>query len=474
MPLNRKSISQIFIFIVLMVFPGSIYAQVQIIDTSGYVPYFPNYNLMIAASKGYDNEIKRLIEKGADISAETSQGATPLVLAVANNRLSAVKTLLAYNPDVNIVTSSFESPLLISVKNNNIEIAEALIRAGADTDFSDLYGVTSLHYASIYGYFYVADLLLYYSADIDKKATDGTTPLMAAVWAGHADITDHLIKNGANMEAQDYEGFTSFHLAAQNGDTLIMNILIKRGVDIYKKNIYRWDALDIAIKANQLQAVEMLLKTGKGWTSPEREALDPYVIAAKYRRKEIVNVLTRENVSGRFKREIDQIGISVSTRFTFKDIYSGFNLTFKEPVFNGGLIAGIDTKLWYTRVLIKQDNYVYYQDKDKSSIAYAGLFKEISLTDYQVRSNFSFVASLSAGYYFGNKLKGTNIDQGSRFLLLPSAGFKWSKNNFSMSGSVEYQKSEFYKIGPIWLRIGCSYNFFFDNIRAPGKTIKWY
>ena len=53
------------------------------IDTSDYIPSFytggySNYNLMIAASKGYASEIDRLIEKGADINAETNEGATPL------------------------------------------------------------------------------------------------------------------------------------------------------------------------------------------------------------------------------------------------------------------------------------------------------------------------------------------------------------------------------------------------------------
>ena len=33
---------------------------------------------MVAASKGYDQEIERLISKGADINAETEEGATPL------------------------------------------------------------------------------------------------------------------------------------------------------------------------------------------------------------------------------------------------------------------------------------------------------------------------------------------------------------------------------------------------------------
>ncbi len=49
---------------------------------------------MIAASKGNDSEVERLLRKGADIDEESTEGATPLVFAVANNHLTTVKILL--------------------------------------------------------------------------------------------------------------------------------------------------------------------------------------------------------------------------------------------------------------------------------------------------------------------------------------------------------------------------------------------
>ncbi len=476
---NNKAYNGFLLFALLFLFPVFIGAQTTKIDTSGYLPLSIDgaldYNLMVAASKGYDSEITRLLLKGADISAETNDGATPLVIAVANNRLSTVETLISYNADINIITSHFETPLVIAVKNQNVEITELLIRAGADIDFADNRGVTSLNYASISGYFYVTDLLLYYHADIDKKANDGTTPLMSAIWAEYADIADLLIQNGANMEARDNSGFTPFLIASQNGDTVIMNLLIKYGVDIYEKNNFNWDALALTIKSDQVPAFELLLKKGGNkWTSPERNALDPYVVASKYRRKDIIEILLRENYHGKIIKEFDQIGISVSSKFTRKDIYSGLSLTFKEPLFNGGFITGIDTKAWYTRVLVRQSENLYYQYMDKNSVVYAGLFKEFSMTDKRLRDNFAFSTSLSAAYSFGNMIKGTDLTPRNKFMVIPSAGFKWTIKYFTLSGSAEYMKSDFYNIGPVWFRIGLSYNYFFDKVRAPEKTIKWY
>ena len=475
--LNKKSITGILFLGLLLLFPFSISAQEAEIDTSAYIPYYyygaTDYNLMIAASEGYYTEVIRLIENGADVSAKTAEGATALVFAVANNHLNTVLLLINNDSDVNTVTTNAETPLLIAVKNENVEIAEALIRAGADIDYSNHRGVTPLHFSSIYGFFYVTDLLIYYRADIDRKTEDGTTPLMSAIWAGHADVADLLIQNGANMEARDSQGFTPFQIAAQNGDTVLMSMLIKHGVNIYAQNNYNWDALAISISTDNIPAFRLLLKEGNQWTSPERKALDPYLIASKYRRTEIIEILINENVPGKVKKGIDQMGISLSSRFNMRDLYTGMALSFKDPLLNAGIITGIDTKLWYTRVLFKKDDDLYYQYLDKSSIVYAGIFKEFPIID-RLKTGLSLSTSLNMGYSFGNKLKGTDIPPGNKLMLLPSANLKLNITNIVISAGAEYMKSDFYKIGPIWFRAGLTYNYFFDRVRAPLKMIKWY
>jgi ankyrin repeat protein len=474
----KVSVIRFLVFALVFCLVNRLNAQEVEIDTSGYLPLFYDgaleYNLALAASLGYSSEIERLINAGAEVDVETSEGVTPLYFAVTNSKLDAVKMLINYGADVNKVSILQETPLLISLKNRDLDIAEALIRGGADINYQYRNGVTALHLASIYGYFYFVDLFLYYEAEIDKKTKDGTTPLMAAIWAGYPEIADLLIQHGANMEARDNEGFTPFLIAAQNGDTLMLNMLRKKGVDIYEKNIYNWDALCLAVKSDHIMATEMLIKTGNKWSDPEREAINPYSIAAKYRRKEIIELLEKSSFPGRYKPEFDQMALSVSSKITVNDFYPGLSLAFKEPLSNFGMIAGFDTKLWYTRILMKEAEDVYYQYMDKSSVAYAGAFKDFDLTDNLFRGNFCFVATLAAGYSFGNKFKGTDIVPKNKFRILPSAGFKWVKNNIVIFTGIEYMNSDFHKIGPVWGRVGCSVNFFFDNDRGPGKVIKWY
>lgn len=451
---------------------------VQIIDTSEYLPsYYSDYldyNLMIAASKGYDSEIERLLAKGADIDIETSEGATPLIFAVSNNQANSVKVLLAHNPDLNKRTTAWETPLIISTKNDNLEITEALIRAGADIEITDRFGASPLHYSSIRGNFYLSDLLLYYEADIDRKANDGTTPLMAAIWAGNAEVADLLIQNGANMEARDESGFTPFLIAAQNGDTMMMNLLLREGVDLYEKNNNNYNALDLAIGSNNKSAVGLLLDLGDKWFSSEKEGVNPYYVASAFGRKELFQLLEEKNIPGKPKRRIDELIINGSAKFNFHDFYSGISFSGKEPLLNAGFTAGFDTKFWNTRVLMKTRENLYYQYLDKSSMVYGGIFKDFVIKEKIPGNKLSIFSSLMVAYTFGNQFKGTSITPENKFRFVPSVGLKLQIKHIQVSTGIEYTKSDFYRAGPLWLRFGGSYCFYFSKVRSQWKVIKWY
>jgi ankyrin repeat protein len=489
MAASGRYLLQMLFFGFVLCLPGVIYAQqdtttegnynqVVLIDTSDYMPLFYdnalNYNLIIASSRGYISEIDRLIALGADVNTETQTGVTPLIFAVLNNREDAVNALLKYNPVLDKVTSSYETPLLIAVKNNNLEISEILIQAGADVDFPDRNGATPLHYASINGYLELTDLLLYYNASIDQKSDDGITPLLAAIMAGYANVTDLLIQNGANMEARNNKGYTPFIMASVNGDTLIMDLLFRHGVDIYAANNDHYNALDLSISSNQPEAVRYLLRIGNKWSPSPENAVDPYVVATKYRRREMVSLLRENKVPGQVKYGIDQTVMTISSRFTSRDYYSGFSLAFKEPYLNGGLITGFDMKLWYTRVLQKESEQLFYQYWDRGYLVYGGVFKDFKLYENPFKSSFIFSTTLMAGYSFGHTLKGRLTAPANEFMVIPDIMVKWNRKNFGVSIGMEYIKSQFYRIGPVWLRAGLSYTLFFDKVRTQVTPIKWY
>jgi ankyrin repeat protein len=458
------------------------FSQVQQGDTSQFYSLLSgpeaqvslNYALLTASANGDSVQIWWLLRYGAEIETKTNDRITPLFYAVANNKVDAAKMLIDNGADPNARTNFFETPLLVAVKNNNTEIAELLIRDSAEVRYSDRYGATPLHYASAYGYFPMADMLLYYDAEVSRKTNDGTTPLMAAVWAGNTDVADLLLQNGAKTEEKDLNGFTSFLIAAQNGDTLMMDLLLKHGAEIYEVNKYKFDALDICIMVNSREAVKYLLKKGNKWGANFRKPVNPYSVATVYRRPNYTPLLKENTISGNSSRGFDQVSVSASLKNCLFDYYTGISVSFKEPIHGLGIIGGIDFKPGYTRMLVKQNENLFYQYYGKGAVVYAGIFKDFPLTDNPFGANWFFTGSLSGGYTFGNKLKGTDINPGSKFRIMPAAGFKWIKNDFSFDTSLEYMNTEFYKIGPIWLRIGCTWSFFFKNARSPVKQIKWF
>lgn len=474
----RILLIRLFAVLLIICFSARGNSQVSEIDTSDYLPsYYSDYleyNLLIAAQKGYPSEIERLINRGADVNTSTFEGATPLILAVSNRHPDAVSTILSFEPETDAETYNSETALLIAVKSFNTGIAEMLIRAGADIDKTDRSGASPLHYAAIYGAYQMADMLLYYFASPDNKSADGTTPLMAAVWSGFPDLVSLLISNGANLEARDNEGFTPFLIAAQNGDTLIMNMFLEKGVDIYEKNYFNYDAIGLAVRSDASAAVKYLAEKGKRWTEGGNEAVNPYEVARKYNRNGIYELLEQYGFSGSGGHRIDQMALTLSPRFSQDDLYAGLRLSFREPLINGGIIAGLDTKPWYSGIMIDSGDDIIYQYREKRSLVYAGLFKDFIFIKSDRAGIFSFNTTLLAGVSFGNKLKGTWLTPENKFVIIPEAGIRWTLNDLAFFAGVDYLKSSYYNYSPLWVRAGVSFSFFFDKVKAPAKTIKWY
>jgi hypothetical protein len=211
--------------------------------------------------------------------------------------------------------------------------------------------------------------------------------------------------------------------------------------------------------------VAYLLKKRKNPGPSENKPVEPYSVASIYRRNEIIDILNDSNIHETARNGFDQVSFAVSAKFCFHDIYTGFSVTVREPRHNIGVFAGFDIKPAWSRVLVKETDAQFYQYMDKSYLVYGGIMKEIFLTNYAIKGNWLFGGSLAAGYNFGNEFKGTDIKPGSRI--------RYNKNAFNLQISLEYTNTEFYKIGPVWLRTGISFNLDFKNLRAPLKIIKW-
>ena len=137
-------------------------------DRDGYSPLHNATTLAV---------IKQLIVAGGDINARDARGETPLNRLRGLN-VEEIKLLLDEGANPNCADNLGRSPLHEAARYGRIRVVQLLLDAGANPHQADLSGETPMSVASYYGWKYVVQLL---------KSTRGDRP--AAV--GQADSRPH-------------------------------------------------------------------------------------------------------------------------------------------------------------------------------------------------------------------------------------------------------------------------------------------
>lgn len=136
------------------------------------------------------DEIKSLIEQGADVNAVDENGWTALNYACGE-----------YDLD--------------KLGNGNLKLARFLIFKGADVNAKDKDGSDALTNAAVNGNIEIAKLLIKHGAKVNNKDRIGITPLIATQFAisenqnGALQIAKLLIENYADVDIRDNSGRTA-------------------------------------------------------------------------------------------------------------------------------------------------------------------------------------------------------------------------------------------------------------------------
>ena len=125
-------------------------------------------------------EIKELIDMGADVKAEDDYGYTALMWASQSGHKEVVEFLIQNGADVNQKDNNGCTALMEASKSGHKEVVELLIQQGVDINQKDNYGATALIRASKRGYEEIVELLIQNGADVNAENNKGETALMLA------------------------------------------------------------------------------------------------------------------------------------------------------------------------------------------------------------------------------------------------------------------------------------------------------
>ncbi|KAK3685726.1 hypothetical protein B0T22DRAFT_538003 [Podospora appendiculata] len=156
--------------------------------------------LHIAAHKGHDKIVRLLVQHHPDCNDKDSDGATPLMLAVAGGYMDVVGTLLRHGARVADADAQARSSLHWAVLHRLHAILRALLDnclgLGEAVNAYDVHGRTPLHTTIDMGFEAAVDLLLRYGANTQ----DGGLPLVDQLSA--YDVTTRRGKETPRARAQ--------------------------------------------------------------------------------------------------------------------------------------------------------------------------------------------------------------------------------------------------------------------------------
>ncbi|MFC1793592.1 ankyrin repeat domain-containing protein [Planctomycetota bacterium] len=265
-------------------------------------------SVLVAVRYRLMEEIKKLIERGADVNAKDNEGQTPLYAAIWSGDANMVELLLDKGANMKIKDSYGQTPLDVAVRYSQKDILKLLVARGAevpsiqvaafigdlsrvkaflgrgiDINAKDTRNRTALHYASNEGQKEVVELLLANGADVNAGTEYNKTAAEFAMSRGHTAIVKLLISKGADI--------SPLHLALCMKNEAKARSLIEAGADVNKRTPYGTTPLDMAVCAGFKNIAKLLIDKGADVNAKDNWDWTPLHSVAGDGYKDIVELL---------------------------------------------------------------------------------------------------------------------------------------------------------------------------------------
>lgn len=225
--------------------------------------------LDLAALNGHAECVKALLDGKANIEDKTDDNEwTALHTASAAGHKEVVELLIARGANVSAITKDGFTPLYLAAQNGHVECIKALLNAGSpinQTNGDD--DMTALEIASYTGKHEAVQLLINQNATVRTQTRDGFTALFFAAQEGHLDCVKALLDAKALINQKNGEDeWTALHIATSNGKNEVVTLLADRKADLEVLSKDHRSALDIAAGNGNRQMFDLLLNKGANIT----------------------------------------------------------------------------------------------------------------------------------------------------------------------------------------------------------------
>lgn len=251
-------------------------------------------NMFAAAEKGNLEELKRIINAGADmegvdINSRTVLhyaakggsrgvvqyllshqvhpltpdfiGQTPLHVAAANGQFSVLEHFLLERPPIHLVDNDKRTVLHLAAQSGHLDTVKLLLRHHADKRARDKKTLTPLHYAVKSNHRSVVEALLDPQEHVDgDKTVEGKTSLMMAAECGYVKLTRYLLSKKADVNHTNDIGATALLMAAENGHSDVVKTLLSNGADVNAAGLDDFSPLHLAARVGREDVVLILLE----------------------------------------------------------------------------------------------------------------------------------------------------------------------------------------------------------------------
>lgn len=191
-----------------------------------------NRELIEYAEQGNTEQVRQLLQSGADINATDEQGRTAVMAATYHNHVGTVEALIQAGADINIRDHQRNNVFLYAGAEGMMEILRLAIEADADVTLTNRFGGTALIPASDRGHVeIVQELLTRTDVDVNHINNLNWTALLEAVILGDGSekyqrIVKLLLDHGADARIPDGNGVTPLQHARERGYQEIERILL--------------------------------------------------------------------------------------------------------------------------------------------------------------------------------------------------------------------------------------------------------